>query len=77
MQAKDAEAERAAVEQRAKEQEQATRHDAELAAVKAEHEAQLAAVKARVWRRSNCKQFVPTHLPSHRVWARLGRQLSA
>ena len=69
----------------------AARHDAELAAVKAEHEAQLEAVKAKVWRRSNCKQFVPTHLPSHRVrsrlnhcscfhnasWARLGRQLSA
>ena len=92
MQAEAAEEEeRAAAEKRAKEQEQAARHDAELAAVKAEHEAQLAAVKAKVWRRSNCKQFVPTNLPSYHVrsrlnhcscfhnasWARLGRQLSA
>ena len=67
MQAKDAEAERAAVEQRAKEQEQAARHDAELAAAaaKAEHEAQLAAVKAQVRRRP--KKFAPTHSPSRCV----------
>ena len=43
------EEERVAAEQRAKEQEQAARHDVELAAAaaKAEHEAQLAAVKVR------------------------------
>ena len=65
MQAKDAEAERASAEQRVKEREQAARHGAELAAVKAEHEAQLAAVKAQVRRRP--KKFAPTHSPSRRV----------
>ena len=41
-----AQVEAAEAVQRVKEQEQAARHGAELAAVKAEHEAQLAAMKA-------------------------------
>ena len=40
--------------QRAKEQERAARHDAELAAARAEHEAQLAAMKAKVRRLLSC-----------------------
>ena len=48
--------------QHAKEQEQAARHDAQLAAVKAEREARLASVKAevrgRVPKAGRCALFV-------------------